>query len=150
MRLMRKIAVVLAGIALTLGGTALPARADTVYGCPDSWICLYQHDNYVGGKYSFHVQALYPIGIACINLPNAGQTGWTGGQVNNKVSSLILNSLEVSGGDQFFVYIYDGSNCNVLNGDIWRFTASSGVAAVNSLSNIGWNDRATSINLQWR
>ena len=95
--------------------TARGIKAETLFGCPDDYICLYHWIEYGGGRWQAHPNNLDG---ACWNLQNSTYTD--GYNVNNTSGSLIANR---DGGIRTWLGMYDWVNCNA-GGQVWAFDAT--------------------------
>jgi hypothetical protein len=103
-RAVRKAAAAAIAIAATCVmtlGPATTAHAQTWYGCPDGWVCLYPQDTYYWN--SNPEQMWYTYGYH--NLSNVYGTHYI---FNNQTGNASID----------LCYGYNGTNCTVPNGHI--------------------------------
>lgn len=142
--MIKRLMAALAVVALSIGIAAAPVAAAPIYGCNDAYVCVYSDANYSGGRYSFHVQNTY---AHCWAYPFSGQPGWPNGQTNNKISSIILNQIGLTGSSNWITF-YDGNTCT---GRLFRVQANQSLTLITNLTSnpydggANWNDQIGSV-----
>jgi len=92
------------------------AKAGSLFGCPDNYICLYHWIDYQGGRWQVHPNY---TNDNCWNLSGSEYTD--GYNVNNTSASLVVN--RYSPGNPTWLGFYDWVNCNA-SGTVWAYYAS--------------------------
>lgn len=94
---------------------AMGLKADTLFGCPQDYVCLYHWVEYGAGRWQAHPNNLNGT---CWNFQNSHYTD--GYNVNNTSGSMIVNR---DGGIATWLGMYDWVNCNA-GGQVWAFDAT--------------------------
>lgn len=111
MKIRNKLAAIAAGI-IAVGVLASPANASTIFNCADNQVCMFDGTNY--GTYHWgriNFSSLLADSDHCINLVDVTPLGTDIGDLNNTVSSVIVNPDSSYQNTAYVVSFWPNGNC---------------------------------------